>query len=107
MTLHLMLKNAEIKTFFESTDFDKMLNQVGADDVISFKNNNTWLKTHPAETLIFKAPEETWEKIRQPYQTTFKNLVIGVLPDEPDLVATLKVIAKRMKKIKWEITTVL
>lgn len=31
--LHLMLKNDEIKTFFQGLGFDKMLNQVGSDDL--------------------------------------------------------------------------
>jgi hypothetical protein len=104
--LHMMLKNSEIKTFFDSPGFDTMLNNVGADDVLSFKNNKDWLPTHPAEALIFKVPEETWEKIRQPYRTTFKDLVIGPLPTEADLLTTLKVIAERLNKTKWEIITV-
>ncbi|HTE28591.1 nucleotidyl transferase AbiEii/AbiGii toxin family protein [Flavitalea sp.] len=79
--LHMMLKNTEVKTFFDSPDFETMLNKVGADDVLSFRNNKDWLTTHPAEALVFKVPEETWEKIRQPYQTTFKDLVIGTLPE--------------------------
>ena len=104
--LYMMTKNAEIKTFFDSPAFDKMLNMVGSDDVLSYKNNNAWLATHPTEAIIFKAPEATWEKIRQPYQTTFKNLVIGVLPTETLLINALKKIGGRLKNVKWEITNV-
>ena len=71
---------------------------VGSDDVLSYKNNNRWLTTHPSEAVIFKAPKATWEKIRQPYQTTFKNLVIGVLPAETLLIDALKKIGERSEK---------
>lgn len=104
--LYMMMQDAEIKTFFDSPDFDKMLNMVGSDDVLSYKNNNKWLATHPADAIIFKAPQATWERIRQPYQTTFKNLVIGVLPAETVLIASLKSIGERLKNMKWEITNV-
>ena len=104
--LYMMLQNSEIKSFFDSHEFDKMLNMVGSDDVLSYKNNNAWLTTHPAEAIIFKAPQATWEKIRQPYQSTFKNLVFGVLPDETLLIATLKLIVERLKNVKWKITNV-
>lgn len=101
--LYMMTKNDEIKMFFDSLAFDKMMNMVGSDDMLSYKNNNTWLSNHPAEAIIFKAPEATWEKIRQPYLTTFKNLAIGILPDETLLIDTLKKIGERLKKLKWEI----
>ena len=102
--LYMMMQNAEIKIFFTNPGFDKMLNMVGSDDVLSYKNNNTWLGNHPAEAIVFKTPEETWEKIRQPYQTTFKNLVMGVLPRETLLIDTLKKIGERLKTVKWEVT---
>jgi len=50
--IHMMLKNKEVKIFFESDRFDKMMITVGHDDVISYKNNNEWLKTHPAEAIF-------------------------------------------------------
>jgi len=101
--LHMMLRKQEIKEFLNSEAFDTMLNMVGADDVTSYKNNNTWLSTHPKEAIIYKAPEETWARIRQSYQTTFKELVIGVLPEETGLVDTLKIIAQKLGLITWDV----
>jgi predicted nucleotidyltransferase component of viral defense system len=99
--VNMMLKNIEIKDFFESDMFDKMMVTVGNDDVVSYKNKNEWLKNHPAEAMIFRRSEETWEKIKSPYQTTFSELVIGELPDEDALIETLKTIFKRLQRIKW------
>lgn len=101
--LNRMLENEEIAGFFKGTAFDDMLNIVGNDDVLGFKNNNHWLSHHPAEALIFKSPAETWEKIRGTYQTTFKDMVTGTLPPEQELVNTLKQIAERLKTVTWSV----
>ncbi len=59
--IHFLLKDKSINNFFYSPDFEEMLQKVGDDDVFSFKNNNEWLKKHPASALIFHNPESTWE----------------------------------------------
>lgn len=74
--LHMMLRNPEIESFFSGSSFGQLLNAVGADDVLSYKNKNAWLGNHPAEACIFKAPDETWLRIRSAY-TSFRNLVFG------------------------------
>jgi predicted nucleotidyltransferase component of viral defense system len=101
--LHQMLKNEEIKTFFASSAFDEMLIKVGKDDVKSFRNNNEWLANHPSKALIFMEPDDTWDKIKTTYRTNFKNLVIGKLPDENDLILTLKSIGERLETVKWKL----
>jgi predicted nucleotidyltransferase component of viral defense system len=101
--IHLMLKNAEVEAFFNSEAFDNLLITVGKDDVVSFKNNNEWLQNHPAEAIAFSKSEDTWDKIKNTYRTTFKELVIGNLPDEADLVNTLKQVHNRLRKVKWSI----
>ena len=103
--LHQMLKNKEIEDFFNGPEFDTLLVRVGNDDVISFKNNNEWLKKHPKDAIIFKDPQGTWDKIKTPYNTTFKDLVIGDLPPEKDIVNTLQRIENRLQGIKWDIVT--
>ena len=67
------------------------------------KNNNEWLKTHPAEAAIFSQPEITWENIKSPYKTTFSELVIGDLPKEKELIETLKLVYNRLRKVRWEV----
>jgi hypothetical protein len=99
----MMLKDTSIRSFFMQSKFDLMLTQVGTDDQASFKNNNAWLATHPAEAIIFHDPEKTWQAIRPPYQATFRNLVIGTLPLESELTLTLQNIGARLKTITWKI----
>lgn len=101
--LHQMLKNESIHSFFKSDDFLKMLQKVGKDDFISYKNNNAWLKKHPCSAIIFKTPEMVWDRIRNTYRTVFKDLVIGDLPGENDLITTLQKIEKRINVVDWKI----
>ncbi len=101
--IHMMLKDVGISNFFDSPEFDKLLLIVGKDDIISFKNNNAWLKKHPKDAVIFRNPSDTWTRIRTVYKTTFKDLVVGDLPAEEELINTLKRVATRMQKVKWDL----
>lgn len=101
--IHQMLKDEEIKQFFESSGFDEMLIKVGYDDMISYKNNNNWIPEHPSTAIIFAKPQETWEQLRTAYKGDFKDLVTGELPAEGKLIETLKQVAARLKKIEWNI----
>lgn len=101
--IHMLLKDTLIKEFFNSDEFDKMLQKVGNDDVFSFKNNNEWLKEHPVSAIIFNKLESTWKKLRNTYNTRFKELVFGELPTNTEISETLKTLSDRLEKIKWEI----
>jgi predicted nucleotidyltransferase component of viral defense system len=101
--IHQMLKDEEIRQFFESSGFDDMLIKVGSDDMISYKNNNAWVPEHPSTALIFGKPQETWEQLSKEYNGNFKDLVTGELPPEGALIETLKQVADRLKKIEWNI----
>ncbi|KAA8474467.1 hypothetical protein F1649_22150 [Arcticibacter tournemirensis] len=102
--IHLMLENKEVATFFASSEFDEMLVKVGSDDVLSFKNNNEWLKIHPKEAMIFIDPESTWDAIKTPYRTTFRDLVTGELPSEESLIITLEKVASRLGATDWALS---
>jgi hypothetical protein len=101
--IHLMIKNNEVATFFSSEEFDELLTRVGKDDLISFKNNNEWLQNHPATAIIFSKPDDTWDKIKNTYRTTFKELVLGELPAESSLINTLKQVHSRLEKVNWDL----
>lgn len=104
--IHKMLKDPEIRQFFDSKEFDEMLLKVGNDDMVAYKNNNAWIRHHPATALIFDRPSETWEKLRTEYLSNFKDLLTGELPAEAGVIKTLKDVSSRMKNIKWEINSV-
>jgi len=101
--LHQLLKNKDLLTFFQSNDFDTMLQKVAQDDVASFKNNKQWLVHHPNKSLLFGDLENTWNKIKETYSGIFKHMVYGNLPDEAEIYATLKKLKERMEKIEWKV----
>jgi len=47
--IYQLLQNPASADFFQSDDFDKMLHRGATDDIVSFKNNNQWLKQHPVD----------------------------------------------------------
>ncbi|TDT46694.1 nucleotidyltransferase AbiEii toxin of type IV toxin-antitoxin system [Maribacter spongiicola] len=102
--IHQLLKDDTIQAFFSSDVFDSMLLKVAHDDVQSFKNNNDWLQYHPKEALIFKKPEETWNKLKDTYQNDFKFLVYGELPNEEDILMTIMKVGERLRTITWIVT---
>lgn len=101
--IHQMLKDNDTRAFFENPEFNKMLVNVGQDDMISFKNNNEWIPEHPATALIFAEPEETWKQVSPAYRGAFQDLVFGEFPSEKELVDTLKLVAKRLEQIEWNL----
>lgn len=101
--LHLILRDVSMRSFFESSQFDNMLIEVGTDDIESFKNNNDWLKRHPSEALIFSKTEETWLQIKDVYTGSFSELIIGDIPDEYEIMHTLTEVSKRLKTIEWSL----
>ncbi len=101
--IHLMLKDENLKSFFQSNDFETMLLRVANDDVASFKNNNEWLANHPTTAIIFSDTTTTWNKIKDVYTGSFSELVFGKLPPETDILKTLTTVAERLKPIEWNI----
>jgi len=101
--IHFLLKDNAVNTFFNSVDFDKMLQAVGNDDIQSFKNNNEWLKEHPVSAIIFDKPEFIWEQLENIYNTGFKELVFGEFPANNEILETLEIVSERLKKIEWKI----
>lgn len=101
--IHLMLKDENLKSFFQSNDFETMLLRVANDDVTSFKTNNEWLANHPTTAIIFSYTTETWNKIKDVYSGSFSELVFGELPPETEILKTLMAIADRLKPIEWNI----
>lgn len=101
--LNQLLKNKEIYDFFNTKEFDNLLLIVANDDKLSFKTGNEWLKIHPSEAIIFKEIDDTWDKLKTTYSSTFSKLVYGELPKETEIKETLEIINNRMKEMKWEI----
>jgi hypothetical protein len=101
--LNQLLQEKELLSFFNTKEFDNMLLKVAQDDVLSFKNNNKWLKNHPTSSLIFDEPKKVWSDLKPTYETGFKNLVYGDFPNEKELLKTLEMIKKRLLSVDWKI----
>lgn len=101
--LHQLLQQKEFSDFFNSPAFETMLLKVAADDVVSYRNNNQWLANHPLKALLFKDVENVWNELRPIYNGAFKNLVYGDLPNEKNVLVTLKRIKERLANITWTI----
>lgn len=101
--LHQLLQQEEFREFFYSEKFDLMLLKVAADDVASFKNNNTWLEHRPENAIIFANLDETWNVIKNIYINNFSDLVYGNFPDESEIYKTLQMIRERLSKVDWKI----
>lgn len=101
--IHLMLKDENLKSFFQSNDFEIMLLRVANDDITSFKNNNAWLANHPTTAIIFSDTTATWDKIKDVYTGSFSELVFGELPPETEILTSLTIISDRLKPIEWDI----
>ncbi len=101
--LHKMLENQGLIDFFDAKEFDAFICKVAQDDVQSFRNNNEWLVHHPAEALLFRDVEGCWDDLKTTYAGDFRGLVYGDLPDEQDILITLKRIKKRLLEVEWNI----
>jgi hypothetical protein len=101
--IHLMLREDHLNSFFHSDEFEIILLRVANDDIISFKNNNKWLANHPSTTIIFSETKDTWNKIKNVYTGSFRDLVYGEFPNEEEILKTLIVVADRLMRVKWDI----
>ncbi|MBK9510962.1 MAG: nucleotidyl transferase AbiEii/AbiGii toxin family protein [Cytophagaceae bacterium] len=104
--LNQLLSHDEFAQFFDSEDFDRMLLKVAKDDIVSFKNNNAWLKNHPSDALIFRNTDRIWPELKATYNGQFKNLIYGELPKETVIFETLIKIKERLKTVTWTIKLV-
>lgn len=101
--LHKMLQLNEISKFLNSNQFETMLNRVGQDDLVSFKNNNEWLRFHPKDSRFFKDLDQIWSEVRLTYSRDFRNLVYGDFPDPDEVEISLDKIRRKISSTNWNI----
>lgn len=102
--LHLLLQQEKFRAFFQSEEFDTMLNRVAQDDVKSYRNKKDWLKHHPSDSLFFSRLEgSVWPEMVAAYNGEFADLVYGKLPPNNEVFATLVKIKKRIAEVEWKV----
>lgn len=100
--LHSMLKEQKIKSFFNSNAFNEMLLNVKRDNLECFGRKCRWLYKHPSEALVFKEPEETWDRINALISTNQLNHLSPDISDKTiNIIATLKMLSDRLNSIAW------
>lgn len=98
--LHQLLGRTEYDRFFESDEFEALLKQIAQSDLKTL-NDSEWIRSHPADALIFAAAEPVWKELEPVYSGEFRNLVYGTLPDPDLMAATLCRIRDRMRAFDW------
>lgn len=101
--LHQMLAQDDLSGFFNSPDFEQMLNQVAQDDQQSFRNNNDWLYIHPSQALVFSDLDRIWPDLVVAYNGAFRTLVFGPLPPDDLVKQSMKRISDRVAQVAWQI----
>lgn len=102
--LYKLLQDETLMEFFNSESFEQMLNKVGTDDVISYKNNNDWLKHHPKDALLFVHTAIVWKRLQLTYEGDFKNLIFDANPPtSEDIFQFLLLLSNRLTSLSWEV----
>lgn len=101
--LNQLLLNEDISSFFNSSDFEVMLKEVAKSDMENYLNERTWLIIHPKESIIFKDYKNVWKEISPMYNADFKNLVYGQLPNDSEILLTMKRIKDRIADTSWDL----
>jgi len=101
--LYKLLQREEFSVFLESQEFGKMLPMVAHDDKLNYRNNNKWLSNHPSDAIIFFDLEKIWTELAPVLNGDFKKLVYGNIPEDNEVLAAMKRIKERLKKIEWPV----
>lgn len=99
--LQRMLSRPELREFLGSDEFTAMLLRVARDDADSYRNNNDWLRHHPADAMLFAELPEVWDRLKATYTGDFGNLVFGELPSEASVYSTLEAVRDRLQAVSW------
>ncbi len=98
--LYKLLERAEYDRFFESADFEALLKRIARSDLKTLSGSD-WIRSHPANALVFAKAESVWKELEPVYSGEFRNLVYGVLPGPDLMAATLCRIRNRMRTFDW------
>lgn len=73
--LECLLNNQDIQDFLKSSEFFEMINTVKNDDKKNHEFDGEWLEKPLADNILFQDSAETWNKLKNTYDTNFKPLV--------------------------------
>lgn len=98
--LYQLLERDEYDRFFESDEFEMLLKQIARSDLKTLSGSE-WIRSHPADALVFADAESVWKELEPVYSGAFRDLVYGTLPAPALMEATLCRIRDRMRTLDW------
>jgi predicted nucleotidyltransferase component of viral defense system len=98
--LYQLLEREEYDRFFESDEFEMLLKQIARSDLKTLSHSE-WIRSHPADALVFAEAESVWQELEPVYSGAFRDLVYGTLPAPELMEATLCRIRDRMRAFSW------
>jgi len=84
------------KDYLTTDEFKKDFNRMFEEDKTKFNDPEEWLLSPYTESPIFKSFDEMWSIVKGTYETDFKLLVHGELPDEGKIAARFKDIIEKL-----------
>ena len=99
--LHMLLQHEDFYDFFISSKLDEMMKNVIQHDRISYDNIRGYMDKHPKDALLFYDIDSVWQQISGTYNGSFADLVYGKLPEEDEIVETLRGISNRLSRLTW------
>lgn len=99
--LNMLLQQKDFYDFFGSSKLDGMMKDVIHQDRISYDNIRGYMDKHPKDALLFSDIDDVWLQISSTYNGSFADLVYGKLPEEDEILETLRVISNRLSRLTW------
>lgn len=87
--LHYLLKDEECVTYLK-TDFSKALLELIAHDKAKYDYPPKWKAENILSSILFTDFDNAWETIKQTYQRELSKLAYVTIPDEKDVVFSVK-----------------
>ena len=92
--LHFILTKSAMREFVSGKEFQKMVQEVLADDENNSQFQGEWTKKPLKEALIFADWKNTWKQLQAVYLNEFKSLVFSGLPTVNAIDESIQIILK-------------
>lgn len=95
--LHMLMTHQPLREFVNSGRFFEALQEAQKDDADSREFQGEWHQSPLAYTLIFSDTDILWKQLNQTYQSSFRPLVYGDLPDITAIRESLHMLKMRLQ----------
>ncbi len=99
--IYLLLQQAEMQAFVESSAFDVMMDIVKKDDSDNMQFHKDWASKDLLDAPVFQETSATFTRLHAYYHRTFKMLVYGELPNLGEIERTMLHLGDRLKHCSY------